>query len=65
MEYLPHNGNAFDSFATQFNLRAADAFGTFLKCVGIGGALLHLSLVQSQILEGPQQVDSIISSIKL
>lgn len=28
----PHNGNAFDSSASEFNLRAADASGTFLVC---------------------------------
>lgn len=28
IEYLPHNGNAFDSSASEFNLRAADASGT-------------------------------------
>lgn len=32
MEDLSHNGNAFDSSASEFNLRAADASGTFSVC---------------------------------
>lgn len=32
MEYLPHNGNAFDSSTSEFNLSAADASETVSVC---------------------------------
>lgn len=78
MEYLPHNGNAFDSSVSELlNLRAAGASGAFaapkksasrrVMCLYVFLRLcpcVHFCAIM-KLLRGPRQLDSIISTVKL
>lgn len=69
MEYLPHNGNAFDlSVSELLNLMLPVHFDFFVCCVCMCSsacALLCFFCAFMKILCGPLQLDSIISTVKL
>lgn len=80
MEYLPHNGNAFDSSVSELlNLRAAGASGAFAapkKSASRRAMCLYVVslsvpffffffLCDRKASPSPQQLDSVISIVKL
>ena len=84
MEYLPHNGNAFDSSVSELlNLRAAGASGAFatpkksasrrvmclyvvsLSVPSCAFGFCFVFLCDCKASPSPQQLDSVISIVKL